>query len=146
VILTILQWYQHINWGKDCWVGIERLCQRTGWVRRTVYDALRTLGKQKEWERISQDLPRPLEISQTAQQRTRHFRVLAVAYEKKQKRNQRSTVSLTPEFARRFGISSRGKIDVDFREGTRDEDRDAGADSDVDTDADLDAHWNVDVD
>ena len=146
VILTILQWYQHINWRNDCWVGIARLRERTGWTRRSVYQALRTLGKQNEWQRMSQNLPRPLEISQTPQQQTRHFRVLAVAYEKKQKRNQRSTVSLTPEFAKRFGVKGLEKIDIDLREGTRDGDGDADADSDVNTDADLDAHWNVDVD
>jgi hypothetical protein len=148
VILSVLLWHQHIGWKNDCWPGIKRLCKLLGWAPRTVYDALRSLGKQKEWERISQDLPRPLEISQTAQQRTRHFRVLAVVYEKKQKRNQRSSVSLTPEFAQRFGISSRGRVDVDYREETRDGDGDAAADadSDVDTDADLDADWNINVD
>jgi hypothetical protein len=152
VILTILQWYQHINWRNDCWVGIARLCQRTGWARRSVYEALHTLGKQKEWERISQNLPRPLEISQTPQQQTRHFRVLAVAYEQKKRRNQRSTVSLTPDFARHFGVRGLEKIDIDFRQETHDGDgdveEDASADTDFDADADIDTDTdgNVDVD
>jgi hypothetical protein len=146
VILTILQWYQHINWRDDTWVGIARLRERTGWTRRSVYDALRTLGKQREWERISQNLPRPLEISQTPQQRTWHFRVLAVAYEQKKRRNQRSTVNLTPEFARHFGISSRGKVDVDYREETHDGDGDVEADASTDTDFDADAEVDTDAD
>jgi len=117
-----------------------------------VYEALHTLGKQKEWERISQNLPRPLEISQTPQQQTRHFRVLAVAYEQKKRRNQRSTVSLTPDFARHFGVRGLEKIDIDFRQETHDGDgdveEDASADTDFDADADIDTDTdgNVDVD
>ena len=146
VILTILQWYQHINWRNDCWVGIARLRERTGWTRRSVYDALRTLGKQKEWERRSQELPRPLEISRTAQQQTRHFRVLAVAYEQKKRRNQRSTVNLTPEFVRHFRVRGFERIDIDFREGTCDGDGDAEADASADTDFDADADIDTDAD
>ena len=146
VILTILQWYQYINWRNDCWVGIARLRERTGWTRRSVYDALRTLGKQKEWERRSQELPRPLEISRTAQQQTRHFRVLAVAYEQKKRRNQRSTVNLTPEFVRHFRVRGFERIDIDFREGTCDGDGDAEADASADTDFDADADIDTDAD
>jgi hypothetical protein len=120
VILSVLLWHQHIGWRNDCWPGIERLSRLTGWNRRSVYDALRTLGNENEWKRVSQNLPRPLEISQSPEQQTRHFRVRALAYEQKG-RNKRSTVSLTPEFAKRFGIRSRQEsVDVDFSEETSD--------------------------
>jgi hypothetical protein len=118
LILSILQRYQHINWRNDCWVGMKRLCELTGWKRRTVYDALHTLGHENEWKRVSQNLPRPLEISQTSDQQTRHFRVLALSYEQKG-RNKRSTVSLTPKFAKHFDVRSRQQsVDADFSEET----------------------------
>jgi hypothetical protein len=124
VILSVLLWHQHIGWRNDCWPGIERLRRLTGWNRRSVYDALRTLGNNGEWKKITQHLPRPLNISRTADQQSRHFRVLALDYAQEGRRK-RSTVSLAPEFARHFGVRGRQEsVDVDFTEESADEQAD----------------------
>jgi hypothetical protein len=126
VILSVLLWHQHIGWRNDCWPGIQRLCNLTGWNRRTVYDALRTLSNNGEWKQITEHLPRPLNISRTPDQQSRHFRVLALDYAQEEKRrNKRSTVSLTPEFAKHFGVRGRQQsVDVEFSEETPDEQAD----------------------
>jgi hypothetical protein len=126
VILSVLLWHQHIGWRNDCWPGLQRLCKLTGWSRRGVYDALHTLGNSGERKKITKHLPRPLNISRTPDQQSRHFRVLALDYtQEERRRNKRSTVSLTPEFANHFGVRGRQEsVDDDSSEEAADEQAD----------------------
>jgi hypothetical protein len=115
VLLLILHWRQHIGWNDHCWPGATRLAKDTGWSRRKVYAALRTMGHQNIWTKLGGDLPWPLEVfwrtNKEGKQR-RHFRIRAVFYKSK-KGKALPLVGLSPDFAKHFRLRRwHGQIDV----------------------------------
>lgn len=106
ILLAVLLWHQHLNWKNDCWPGVTRLATLTGWSKRSVYQALNTMGHEHRWERLGLSLPWPLQIRTNRDKQGnehRHFSVRAVFYAAKKGRG-RSTVMVTQEFAKFFHI------------------------------------------
>ena len=119
LLLVVLLYFQHRGWRNDCWPGVPRLAEITGWNPRTVYDGLHILGQPRPWERLGTGLPWPLEITwqknQSGDER-RHFRLRAVNYFTIP--GQRlPVVGLTSEFAAHFGY----KQPIKFAEETEDD-------------------------
>ncbi|GEM_PF-3715177 len=102
VLLVVLLNYQHMGWQNKCWVGVTKLCQRTGWSEIRVRRALRIMGHEGIWNRQGIYLPCPIEISYSPDRRNRRFRVRAVLYTRKP--SGFSVVEVSSEFRRRFNI------------------------------------------
>jgi hypothetical protein len=106
VILLVLLRHQHIHWLNHCWPGVYRLGKILDWSPSRVRNALHTMGYEGPWKRQQTGLPRPLEITWRTNPRgesRRHFRVLAIRYNKGKKRG-RPTFSIAPDFATFFKI------------------------------------------
>ncbi len=107
VLLSLLLRYQHIHKQNSCWIGVARLCKRTGWSESRVRDAIRTMGRERLWRRRSKSLPQPLEIKYNPQRTHRRFRVLAVYYESKGRKGRKVySMTISEEFRKRFKIKT----------------------------------------
>ena len=111
ILLVILLWHQHMSWRNECWPGMKRLADYTGWSKRKVYSALRELGDENEWHNYCPDLPWPLEITFRLNKhgkKSRHYHVRAVVYEPKKGRGF-TTYRLSEQFAGFFGVKKAAK-------------------------------------
>jgi hypothetical protein len=80
IVLIALLYHQHLRWKRDCWPGVRRLAKFLGIKPRRVYAYLNTMGHQARWKRLDIGLPWPLEISYSADRKTRHFSVRAAQF------------------------------------------------------------------
>ncbi len=101
VLLVVLLRYQHMSWQNKCWPGVRKLCTRTGWSPIRVRRALAMMGHESRWRKLGMNLPRPMEISYSPDRKTRHYRVLAVSYQRQKKSR---IMLVAPDFRERFKI------------------------------------------
>jgi hypothetical protein len=116
VLIPILIYHQQLGWRNDAWPGMETLSRITGWSKRSVYEALYVMSKEKEWEKVKSDLPvppLPLQITESYKhgRNLRHYRVLALYYHRPDSDKKRC-VSLSKPFEKCYGIARLRKPQV----------------------------------
>jgi hypothetical protein len=60
VLLLFFLKYQNIRWENDCYTGVPKMVEQTGWSPTRVRDAIKVLSDDSKWRSKSKKLPRPL--------------------------------------------------------------------------------------
>lgn len=100
VLLIVLLRIQHLRWLNESWVGVTKLCERTGWSAMRVRRALGVMRSKNQWRTRAEDLPLPLGVSTLGGRR--RYRVLAVWYETAPKKGRRTKASRVMKIAKDF--------------------------------------------
>jgi hypothetical protein len=101
ILLIIILKHQHMSWRNECWPGVSRLAQYTGWSKRKVYDAVKQMANEEKWKKCHPDLPWPLEMTWRKNPhggKSRRYSIRAVVYE----RRRRGTIFRLSEQSAKF--------------------------------------------